>query len=111
MSDTNKPHDTQTPTSQNNEYEQATVPYTLGILSLALVFIPFVGVILAALGLGLGLRSLRKISKTADGYVTVRLTPLSQAHPRLRKGIIMSIIGFAIPVLVLFVLMFASLFR
>jgi len=93
------------------EYEAANTSFTLGVLSLALVFIPFVGVILAALGLGLGLRALRTTGKTEDGYVYVRFTPMAQAHPRLRKGIILSIIGFAIPVLVLFVLMFGSLFR
>ena len=92
------------------EYEAATTSFTLGILSLALVFVPFVGIILAALGLGLGLRGLRKIDKTEDGYIYIRFTPMAQAHPRLRKGIILSIIGCAIPVVVLFVLMFKTLF-
>jgi len=92
------------------EYEAATTSFTLGILSLALVFVPFVGVVLAALGLGLGLRALRKTGKTEDGYVYVRFTPLALAHPRLRTGIILSIIGFAIPVVVLFALSYGSFF-
>lgn len=81
-----------------------SAPFTLGLLSLILVFVPFVGLTLATIGLALSVRGFRTIGRNDQGYPVVTHIPWAKAPSRLKTSLVLSCIGFGLPFLVLFVI-------
>jgi len=77
--------------TQKTTHSKAT--FTLGILSIVLGIIPFVGLALAVAGTALGIRGVRKYEKTPEGNLIVVHVPWARVDTQHRVGLILSVIG------------------
>jgi len=90
--------------------QQTTAALVLGILSLVLILVPFIGFTLGLIGLVLAIRKFRKIVYTEDGYRGVFFLNWSKASGQLKAAFITSMLGtFGFLIVLIFITAIARL--